>query len=197
MNICNNDLIMEFCLYLSISDIFNFSIINKKNYNLIWNNEIFWRKKNLKDFNFCQINENKFVHRLLKKYSEDPQYYYSKSIYENDKYVSKLLKEVFNVYFPCIGIKSKEDENYFGIFSLFNLINLTEIPDYVLDIKSLGILTLTSFSKSMGIRCYAYMEREEITNNIINKLTELDVIYYIGDINTLNNLKYIKQLKIS
>ena len=195
MNNTPKDVIIEIVLHLDLKNILSFSLTNKKYLHLIWNNETFWRRKTHKDFNIFERENNLHIYRTLIKYSSDPQYYYSKSIYENNNIISNLINKVFKVYFPYIGVTNGAEDNYFGIFPISNLSKLPNIPYYVLDVHELGNLSLSTHSKAMGLPCYSYMTREEIITHISNKLRSLNLIFKKGDYNPYSHL-YTKSLKL-
>ena len=173
------DIIIEIALHMK--DFINLSLCCKKYHSYIMENKDFWRRKILKDYNYMELDNSKLKKTFvsLNIISDDPQYYYRKSIRKHDKETQKLIENVFKVKFPYIGIIS-EDENYFTVLDIINLENERTVPNNILSLDNQGELSLFVHSSAMGIS-YINNSKEYIISCIRKKLKKLNLIFKIGD----------------
>lgn len=176
-NYLYKDVIVEIALHMK--DFINLALTCKKYYSYIMENKDFWRRKLLKDYNYLEKDNFKLksTYVCLSIISDDPQYYYRKSIRKNDYVRQELIENVFDVKFPYIGIIS-DNPSY---FTVLDIINVNEIvPDDILNLSLQGELSLFVHSQAMGIP-YIHNARYYLISCMRKKLEKLNLIFKIGD----------------
>ena len=173
------DIIVEIALCMDMKDFFNLSLTCKRFYSYIMENKDFWRRKLLKDYNYLEKDNYKLkpIYVSLSIISDDPQYYYRKSIRKQDYETQKLIESVFNVNFPYIGIIS-DNINYFTVLDIINLHDT--VPSDILNLSLQGELSLYVHAQAMGIP-YINNARYYVISSMRKKLEKLNLIFKVGD----------------
>jgi len=173
------------------SNFYNLSLCCKKFKLHILDNIHFWRRKIFYKFKYLHkdnhLAELQRFYAILVKISKNPQLYYRKSLFHKDTYEEHLIYNIFEVYFPYIGITKKGQPSYFSIVSISNLHD--KIPNDVINLANMDELSIWNHCKNMGIP-YTY---DKIFNiiNIKKKLKTLNLIFDVGDKNDYLNRIYI------
>ena len=175
------DIIVQIALKLSLKDLYKYSISCKKIYNMLWNSDSFWKIKMMKSFNYLEETDNREIYISLEKIKKYPSAYYRRELRKGNNDKAELYAKIYRLHFPYIGVLSKTDSEYFGIFDIYNFSYERIVPNHVVDIKDVALLSIFHHAKSMGIKCYFNETAEVIVEKIKEKLIKLNVIYYIGD----------------
>ena len=180
------DILFEILFLLDIHEVSNFCLTSKYFYNLIWKSKSFWINKCHKDF---KVYEDISNYRILHSIRHDPQYYYSRSIHENNIGRKILIEKSFNVHFPYIGILARNDPNFVSLFLINNLYGMPNIPDYIMDIRYIGSLSLVHHAEAMGLGRLMHLERDILVERIKKTILEKSLYFYMGDKNPFRYLQ--------
>lgn len=173
------DIIIQIALKCELKELLELSLSCNKYYECIWNNRLFWRMKIERDFNVIDYNPE--TYKILYQIKENPQKYYTKSIYEKDDYTKRLIEQAFQVYFPLVGVQNLHNPNYFGICHVEMISKRSHIPHHIPNIWESSDITLKYYTKAMGLNYYDYESLEQKIMKLYSELESYNMIFNVGD----------------